>query len=245
MSNIFQSVWVGSELSKLEQLCLKSFVDNGHEFHLYVYEDVKNIPDGIIVKDGREILPESMIFYYSGHKSVSGFSNFFRYKVLYDKGGFWTDMDMFVLKPILFKDAFVFSSEEVLPLDRGNTHINAGIIKTPKNSPVAKHMFDVCMSKEKEKLVWGEIGPRLVKSTVEMFYLQSFVKSYDTFCPIPGCRWDLLFSAPTRQFEKYMTENVCAVHMWNEMIRRSGVDKNSNFHPDSFFEKMKRKHDIK
>ena len=42
MSNIIQSLWIGEELSVMEQLCLSSFVKNGHEVHLYTYEDVKN-----------------------------------------------------------------------------------------------------------------------------------------------------------------------------------------------------------
>ena len=43
---IIQSFWVGEPLSKLEQLCIQSFLDNGHEFHLYVYDDVQGIPEG-------------------------------------------------------------------------------------------------------------------------------------------------------------------------------------------------------
>ena len=33
MSNIIQSLWVNGELSKMEQVCAKSFVDNGHIYH--------------------------------------------------------------------------------------------------------------------------------------------------------------------------------------------------------------------
>ena len=58
MSHIIQSLWIGDSLSKSEQLCVKSFVDNGHEFHLYIYGDVKNIPEGVIVKDGNEIVDD-------------------------------------------------------------------------------------------------------------------------------------------------------------------------------------------
>jgi hypothetical protein len=46
-------------LSKMEQLCVKSFIDHNLEYHLYTYGEVKNIPEGVIVKDGNEILPAS------------------------------------------------------------------------------------------------------------------------------------------------------------------------------------------
>ena len=80
MSDIIQSLWIGGELSLMEQLSAKSFIDHGHEYHLYTYGDVKNIPEGVIVKDGNEILPESEIFRYE-NGSVSAFSNYFRFMI--------------------------------------------------------------------------------------------------------------------------------------------------------------------
>ena len=193
-----------------------------------------------LTEDGNEILPEDMIFLYKDHKSVSGFSNYFRYKLVLEKGGYWIDADMVCLKKFDFDTPFVFSSEEVLPLGHNNTYINAGIIKAPKGSPVIQHAFDVCMSKNREKLVWGEIGPRLVKSTVEKFNLGQFVQSYETFCPIAGCEWYTLIH-PEFKFD-LSNEKVYGIHLWNEMWRRGNVDKSLSFHPDSLYEKLKRKY---
>ena len=41
MSNIIQSLWIGTELSNLERLSIKSFIDNGHTYHLYVIKTLK------------------------------------------------------------------------------------------------------------------------------------------------------------------------------------------------------------
>ena len=76
-TSVIQGLWVGSELSLLERLSIASFLDNGHEFHLYVYGDVRNVPDGTTLKDGGEILHESLIFQYKEHRSFSAFANFF------------------------------------------------------------------------------------------------------------------------------------------------------------------------
>jgi hypothetical protein len=103
MSNIIQSLWIGPELSKLEQLCLKSFIDNGHEFHLYTYAEIKNVPEGVIIKDGNEILDESEIFRYK-NGSVSAFSNLFRLTMLYKKGGYWVDTDVICVRPFKFDE---------------------------------------------------------------------------------------------------------------------------------------------
>jgi phosphatidylserine/phosphatidylglycerophosphate/cardiolipin synthase-like enzyme len=56
-SDPIQMLWIG-ELSKLERMALASFVANGHTVHLYAYDDLAGVPDGVQVIDAREILPE-------------------------------------------------------------------------------------------------------------------------------------------------------------------------------------------
>ena len=51
------ALWIGGKLSFLEELCLKSFVDAGHHTILFTYEGTENVPDGVEVRDGAEILP--------------------------------------------------------------------------------------------------------------------------------------------------------------------------------------------
>ena len=236
MSNIIQSLWIGDSLSDMEKLCLSSFVNNKHEVHLYTYSEVTGVPEGVIIKDGREILPEDMIFQYKEHKSYSAFSNYFRYKMLYDKGGYWVDTDQYCLRPFDFKEEYVFSSEEVLPLNHGNQHVNAGVIKAPRGSAVMNYAFEQCMTKDKEKLVWGEIGPKMVKGVVEKFNLYEFVKHFTVFCPIPGCLWHILIDPKVRfNFD----ENIYGIHLWNEMWRRGDTEKNNTYDKDCLYEKLK------
>ena len=165
-----QGLWIGDRLSNLENLSISSFIANGHDYHLYVYNDVDNIPSGATVKDGNEILPESEIFSYNvgpGRGSPSAFSNFFRYKLLYDRGGWWSDTDIVCLKPFEFDSDYVISSESHL----GNRHITSGVIKAPKGSPAMKDNWETCNSKDKNTLPWGEVGPRLVSQCVGKFGL--------------------------------------------------------------------------
>ena len=96
---IIQSLWIGGSLSKIEQLCINSFLKNNHEFHLYTYGEVQNIPEGTTVKDANEIINSSEIFTYNGG-SYAGFADWFRWELLYKKGGFWVDTDVICIKPI-------------------------------------------------------------------------------------------------------------------------------------------------
>ena len=60
--------WIGERLTKMGQLSLKSFMDNGHESVLWTYnKDCKNIPDGTIIEDAGEILNPSKIYTYKGN----------------------------------------------------------------------------------------------------------------------------------------------------------------------------------
>lgn len=89
-NKVIQGLWVGGELSLMEQLSIQSFLKNGHEYHLYTYEDIKNIPPGTTVKDGNEILPADKIFTIKsgwGIGSYSGFADLFRVHLLKERGG--------------------------------------------------------------------------------------------------------------------------------------------------------------
>ena len=111
MLPIIQSLWIGDDLTNLEKLCVQSFIDHGHEFHLYTYADIGGIPDGAVVKDGNEILPASKIFRCRDGR-LGTFSDWFRYELLAGKGGFWVDMDYICLRPFDFSADIVFAPDD-------------------------------------------------------------------------------------------------------------------------------------
>ena len=234
VNKIIQGLWIGSELSVMEQLSISSFLLNGHDYHLYVYDDLKHVPAGTVVKDASEILPPSSIFQYQGRPSYAGFSNFFRYKLLLERGGWWADTDTICLKPFDFPNRYVFSSEITY---RGRERVNSGVIKAPAGSVVMEYAWEVCQTKNPARLVWGETGPRLMAKAVKKFGLERYKTSYQTFCPIDYEQWrklvqpggDLLFD-----------ERTYAIHLWNEMWRLAGQDKNAKYHQTCLYEKLKR-----
>jgi mannosyltransferase OCH1-like enzyme len=238
MNDVIQGLWIGERLSVLEQLSIRSFLSHGHPYHLYVYNDVRGVPEGVELRDANEILPASMIFYYSEFNRVAGFANSFRYKLLLDKGGWWADTDSVCLKPFDFGTEYVISSQ--LNKD-GNEGPNCGNLKAPRGSDFASYVWDVCRSKDPSQLRWGETGPELVTEAVEKLGLQAYVKSAATFCPIPFPKWaDLLDPNPTWKFGP----ETCAVHLWNEMWCRDGRRKNGLYHENCLYERLKRQYGL-
>jgi hypothetical protein len=239
VSNIIQSLWIGDKLSNVEKLCLSSFTKNGCEHHLYVYDEVEGIPEGVTIKDGNEIMPSSEIFTYQvgeGRGSYSAFSNYFRYNLLLKKGGWWVDTDMICLKPFSkeLKDAeYVFATE----MEGGIAAPTSGLIKTLKGSPMMAEAARICSTKQKNTLQWGEVGPRLVSQMIRVHHLEEWLLPPETFCPVGYENWRDVLKPQKISLGKSTT-----LHLWNEMWRRSGYPKDRTYHGDSIFERLKEKY---
>jgi hypothetical protein len=234
-NKIIQGLWVGTELSVMEQLSIASFLASEHEYHLYVYNELKNVPAGTIVKDARDILPESMIFQYQGLPSYAGFANFFRYKLLLERGGWWADTDVVCLRPFDFAEEHVFSTE----VAKGIAVVNTGVIKAPTGSRVMAYCWEVCQAKKPEELLWGETGPKLLGAAVKRFAQDDQAKLPQVFCPIGYDEWERVLYSTSRI---NLAEDTHSIHLWNEMWRRAGTDKNAEYTEGCFYEELKRRY---
>lgn len=241
MNTVIQSLWIGSELSTMEQLCINSFLQNGHEFHLYCYEDVQNVPDGTLVKDARDILPKEDVFSYKvgpGKGSYSAFSNYFRYKLLHIKGGWWVDTDIICLKHFDFEDEYVFSSELT---HTDEIHTTSSVIKAPIGNQLCDYCYKICEEQNKDELGWGTVGPVLVKNAVEFFKMEDKIQEYHVFCPI-GYAYSNIIVQP--DIHLTFPDETYAVHLWNEMWRRQNIGKDVKYSDTSIYEKLKKRYGV-
>lgn len=217
MNDAIQSLWIGGALSPMEQLAIASFLHHGHRVDLYVYDEVQNVPAGTTLRDANEILPRERIFRYREHDTVSGFSNFFRYRLLLERGGWWVDTDVVCLRAFDFTDDYVFASE---PTRDGSTPASC-VIRAPANGAAMQLAWERCDARDASSLRWGETGPRLVKEIVAECGLESFVQPPEVFCPLPFFAWRTIVEGPPPSFD----EPTRAVHLWNDMWRRGGASK--------------------
>ncbi len=234
-NRIIQGLWIGDELSVMEQLSIASFLSHGHEFHLYAYDKLRNVPAGTVIKDGDEILPSRSIFQYQQYPTYAGFANFFRYKLLLERGGWWVDMDVICLKPFDFPEEYVLASE----IDKGREVVTSGILKAPAGSAAMAYAWEVCRSKEPERLVWGETGPKLMGEAVRKFSLGQYTMPHEVFCPLGYWEWHKALEPGT---ETVLERGGYAVHLWNEKWRAGGQDKNAEYPEDCLYETLKRKY---
>jgi hypothetical protein len=213
-----QSLWIGGELSPMEQLSIASFLHHGHTFDLYAYDEVTNVPQGTTLRDANEILPRERIFRYREHDTVSGFSNYFRYRMLLEKGGWWVDTDVVCLRPFDFESDHVFASE---PTRDGRTPASC-VIRAPRGSAAMQLAWERCDARDTSSIGWGETGPRLVKEIIRDCALEDFVQPPEVFCPVPFFAWRTIVDGAPPRFNG----TTRAVHLWNDMWRRAGTSKN-------------------
>jgi hypothetical protein len=160
-----QSLWVGRRLRWIERLAISSYLDNGWRFQLYAYDDVENVPEGCEVLDASAIIPRKEVFregFGSGlHAgSVGAFSDLFRYRLLYQRGGMWTDTDVINLRKF-DPDGRRFVSTEIT--DAGLTTLNGAIMAAPAGDALIGRAYErACELLRSDDMFFTRIGPYLL-----------------------------------------------------------------------------------
>jgi hypothetical protein len=248
---VIQGLWIGGQLTIMEQLSIASFLKNGHEYHLYIYEQTDPVPEGVIVKAASEIVPKADVFTDRDNDLNSSYANFsdvFRYKLLSEKGGFYADLDIVCLRPFDFESEYVFGSQAMQDVieetkRHGPTLVNGNVIRAPAGAEIMKFCYEQSVVRAAADREWFELGPPLLTEAVKKFGLQSHVQPSCTFNPVDWWMWDEVISDELKvknRLKFLWSPPVHAVHLWNSMWNRAGVDKSGNFPPDCLYEELKR-----
>lgn len=232
MEVIVNGLWIGTKLSLIETLTITSFLKQGHKFRLFVYEPIQTpLPQGCITEDANKILPESSVFRYKnttqfgqGKGSVSGFSDIFRYKLLYDEGGWWSDMDITCLKPLTVEGDYYFRDHPSLPLV-GN------MMKAPKGCDLMRLCFEKASSDVDEHNRDWHKPIEILAQEVEKLGLTRFIdKGYEKSNPDD---WDEVKNLLLSKAD--MPQSFYFVHWMNENWRSKGLDKNDFMIGSAYF----------
>ena len=256
MNNIpIQSLWVGDSLSTIERLAISSFLKNGHDFHLYTYETVNNVPQGTTLKNAREICEFDDSIKISqgfGKGSYAPFADYFRFQLLAKKGGWWVDLDVVCLKTFRgLPDAVVATSFEVPEGDMPNCNVLA--------FPLGHWFPEACVKRWKDSFSENfqyALGVEIVKSVIRENNAEDLLLPHDVFNPISWRHVRYLLQKQESIWTKTgikrllgMTEpvgkisnNSRAIHLWNEGWRQGGYDKNAIYSKDSIFEILKQRY---
>ena len=218
-NKIINGLWVGDKLSRIELLTLNSFIKNGHEFHLWVYDKLlTEVPEGVVLSDANSIVPREKIFRYKnknqfghGKGSLGGFSDIFRYKLLYERGGWWVDMDVCCLKPFDFESPYVFRTHH-------NLRMVGNIMKCPQKSELMNDCYnEAIMEVTEENTNWHK-PIEILNKHVEMNGLTNYIYEISNHD-----NWNEVRKLITKN--QPIPETWYAIHWANEMWRSMGLNK--------------------
>ena len=228
-NHIIQGLWIGPRLTVMEQLCIRSFLANGHDFHLYTYGQVEGIPEGTTVKDANEILPFSDKF-----RHVQQFADCFRWKLLFERGGWWVDLDVVCLRPHDIPEEYVFPDGLLCV---GQNRVNNSNVKAPAGSPIMKHCWEACQKVNPNSMEYGGAGPLILANAIEKFGLQRYIFPTWAFLFVPYFEFTRLLKGPTP-----LPPDAYAVHLYNEMWKGSGYSKEAQHPSECVYERLKRRY---
>ena len=223
----------------MEILSIKSFQKQGHIFELFTYGKVDNIPPKTVVRDGNEILDEKEIFKFND--SYLPFSDLFRYKLMYDEGGIWVDLDMICIQPFIFDDKFIFSSERTK--QRGafaslleETPSN-NILKSPPKESFYLDLFSKCFLNRK-KVKKNTQFLIYMKELIYKYKYDGYVRGAQDFNPINWWHVKEFFYSTKQDFpSKYGTsaytreellKSCYSIHMWRNLVKKKNLSLNNS-----------------
>ncbi len=226
MKELVNGLWVGNKLSSLELLTLHSFTDQGYEFRLWAYDQIENVmPDGVVLCNANEIIPKEKIFFRKQKDPVTGvgkgslgspFSDIFRYKLLYEKGGWWVDMDITCLKHLPDDTDYYFRTHDKL-------NVIGNVIKCPKGCELMKLTYEEVSAVCDENTIDWLLPNKILNKYILQLGLDTFIYTNESNNDI----WHETF--------RYITANIAIpkeyrfFHWMNEEWRVRNIDKDRIF----------------
>lgn len=209
------SLWIGGQLSWLENLCLSSFAARGYQVNLYSYEEIE-VPEGVTLVDARKVIAEAEVFRNPPPStSYAGFSNVFRYELLGQQPDeVWIDTD------VIATDKPLPSSEYLLGFET-KAFVNGAILRLPRESALLTMLRKEAMLVDKKSFVWGDLGPKLITEQVDRLGMWESVAPSREFYEIRATEAWKFFSASHASEIATRLSGSSAVHIWNEALRLS------------------------
>ncbi|MBK5934059.1 hypothetical protein C8N32_10968 [Rhodovulum imhoffii] len=258
------TLWIGGELSWMEQVCLKSFVDKGQKITLFQYENIPNVPEGVLCRDGREVLDTDDFIKYEKKNSYALFADLFRLHMIRRfPGMIWIDTDVYCHRPMTYDSDYVMGFE--LP---GERRVNNAVLGLPADSDMLCQMLDFTGDRfaiapflppkvrrgyeeardagqpvHVSQQPWGVWGPLMVTHYTHALGLADKVQPMDAFYPVPFPD-RRLFMRRAGMVDDVLTENTTALHVWASNKRQLGNFHNGLPPKGSFFDRIVTQHHI-
>lgn len=237
------ALWMEGALSFLEQLCLKSFVDAGHQVVLYHYGPLENVPSGVELADANDIMTRDNFLTHARTGSPALHSDLFRYNMLKtQRNMIWADTDAYCMKPFETPNGHFYGWES-------KSHVNGGVLGLPHDSDTLNALLDFTSDEfaipayyhpeyvteleqnrangtpiHASQQPWGVWGPHAVTHFLHETGEVKYALPQEGLYPFTFKDRRLMLR---RKFDTtgYITENTFSIHLYGRRMRARLVEK--------------------
>ena len=144
----------------------------------------------------------------------------------------WVDTDIICLrKPDFAGDPIVFGRQSEA---YGRSLINNAVLRLPPRHPLLEELIRRAESAVDIDQPWGAIGPFLLSDLAEDYGVERYARDFQHFYPIePDHFWKPLLPDYVSDVA-IACEQATFLHLWGELIDRSGYDKSARPPEGSF-----------
>ena len=221
-------LWVSGELSRLARLSLASFRARGYRVVLWSYDAQHLQRDA---RDAAEILPMGE----ADAGNLAYLSSLFRYRLLAEEGGIWSDMDVVALAddPGIEAKALVASEKRrpfrhVEPTATGEslTQVTNCFMANPEPRPgdLWHQATDLVAALNPEDRTWENVGPHML-SRLMIGMPSNGVTILPTDAVDPVAWWNV----PGYFLEDRKAPPSPFMHMYATIWARRGIDAEASF----------------
>lgn len=223
----FASLWVG-DMTRLERLSINSFIKNGHEHHIYLYDmnNAKGLPKEAIIHNANEIIPESEIFKDITVGEYFQFADLFRIKLLSKNDYIWTDLDTVCLsKNWEWNTMFLCPFEPRENEFEGNLTLNNSLFYIKPNTVFMQQLvdavdgFDYKKTKDPYRLSPFLFTELFIKNPTNYNQVKKHIQPWQVTFPIHY--WDIwkIYQKENLEWCNAKCANSFAIHLWRNSLK--------------------------
>jgi mannosyltransferase OCH1-like enzyme len=235
---VVQTFWHGHAIGSYQLLCLRSFADRGHEVQVFTYDGDLHLPGWIERRNAAEILPKEQVLRRLEGGRIAINANLFRYALLHQRGGWWVDPDIVLLKPDLPAEKLFFAGQDIFRCT------STGVLKFPKGHPVMKAALETALSFQEAVPQWELAGPALLTDLILRNGLGSEFRRRGPLGPVSWFDVPDLFDPGKCAAIESLCESADFLRLHDEVWRRAGVPHRLGPPEGSALDHLLQKHDF-
>jgi hypothetical protein len=210
---VLQTFWHGDVIGPYQLLCLRSFVERGHQVEVFTYDPLY-LPGWLERRNAAEILPEDQVLRSAGEfLAIDG--DLFRYALLNQRGGWWIDPDVLLLKSDLPRTDIFFAGPDPFGLT------STALLKFPKGHPLVSRGLANALAAGEAGLEGS--GSALLTELILQYGLERDFRSREPLGPISWLDVPALFDPARRGQLERLCRSEQVVHLHADVWLRAGV----------------------